>query len=136
MPIYYCGQFTTKNILSGQNQPYTNWELIIVDDRSINDVESHFRGLMLIDERIHYTRFDCKSGAAITHNTAIRERKTHVLREASIEEFCHYHYWFDSNGQGKTKELLEQPFDEVVANSMSDYPFCICWTNHTWSNKN
>lgn len=65
----------------------------------------------------------------------IRERQAQLAREAGIEGFCYYHYWFGLDEQGKPKELLERPFDEVVASGNPDYPFCLCWANHTWSNK-
>ncbi len=59
----------------------------------------------------------------------IREQQAELAREAGIEGFCYYHYWF-----GKNKQLLERPFNEVLASGKPDFPFCICWANHTWSN--
>ncbi len=59
-----------------------------------------------------------------------REQQARLAREAGIEGFCYYHYWF-----GGGKQLLERPFNEVVASGRPDFPFCICWANHTWSNK-
>ena len=60
----------------------------------------------------------------------IREQQAMLAREAGIEGFCYYHYWF-----GGGRQLLERPFNEVVASGKPDFPFCICWANHTWSNK-
>lgn len=59
-----------------------------------------------------------------------REQQARLARAAGIEGFCYYHYWF-----GGGKQLLERPFNEVVASGKPDFPFCICWANHTWSNK-
>lgn len=59
-----------------------------------------------------------------------REQQARLARAAGIEGFCYYHYWF-----GGGKQLLERPFNEVVASGRPDFPFCICWANHTWSNK-
>lgn len=59
-----------------------------------------------------------------------REQQAMLAREAGIEGFCYYHYWF-----GGGRQLLERPFNEVVASGKPDFPFCICWANHTWSNK-
>lgn len=59
----------------------------------------------------------------------VRERQAQMARDAGIEGFCYYHYWFGG------KELLERPFKEVLANGKPDFPFCLCWANHTWSNK-
>lgn len=59
-----------------------------------------------------------------------REQQAQLAREAGVEGFCYYHYWF-----GHGRQLLERPFNEVVASGRPDYPFCLCWANHTWSNK-
>lgn len=59
----------------------------------------------------------------------VREQQAAMAREAGVEGFCYYHYWFSG------KELLERPFNEVVTSGKPDFPFCLCWANHTWSNK-
>lgn len=59
-----------------------------------------------------------------------REQQAQLAREAGVEGFCYYHYWF-----GNGRQLLERPLQEVVASGKPDFPFCICWANHTWNNK-
>ena len=59
-----------------------------------------------------------------------RERQAELAREAGIEGFCYYHYWF-----GNGRQLLERPFNEVLVSGKPDFPFCLCWANHSWSNK-
>lgn len=56
-----------------------------------------------------------------------REAQAHLAREAGIDAFCYWHYWF-----GNGKRLLERPFDEVVASGNPDFPFCLAWANHSW----
>lgn len=58
---------------------------------------------------------------------ATRSEQARLAREAGVSAFCYYHYWFAG------KQLLEQPFQEVVAMKEPDFPFCLCWANHTWS---
>lgn len=58
-----------------------------------------------------------------------RAQQAELAREAGVEGFCYYHYWFGG------KQLLERPFNEVVESGEPDFPFCLCWANHTWSNK-
>lgn len=58
-----------------------------------------------------------------------REAQARLAKEAGIEGFCYYHYWFGG------KQLLERPFNEVVNSGNPDFPFCLCWANHSWSNK-
>ena len=60
----------------------------------------------------------------------VREQQAQLAREAGIEGFCYYHYWF-----GNGKQLLERPFNEVLASGKPDLPFCLCWANHDWTNK-
>lgn len=57
-----------------------------------------------------------------------RAAQAELAKEAGIAAFCYYHYWFGG------KQLLERPLNEVVASGEPDFPFCICWANHTWNN--
>ena len=56
-----------------------------------------------------------------------REQQARLAREAGIEGFCYWHYWF-----GNGRRLLNRPFDEVVASGKPDFPFCLAWANHDW----
>jgi len=65
----------------------------------------------------------------------IKEKQAELARQAGIEGFCYYHYWFGLDDNGNPKQLLEKPFQQVVETKHPDFPFCLCWANHTWSNK-
>ncbi len=58
----------------------------------------------------------------------VREAQAELAREAGIEGFCYWHYWF-----GNGKQLLERPFNEVLSSGKPDFPFCLGWANHSWS---
>lgn len=60
----------------------------------------------------------------------VRERQAELAREAGIEGFCYWHYWF-----GNGKRLLEHPFNEVLKLGKPNFPFCLGWANHTWTSK-
>ena len=60
----------------------------------------------------------------------IRKEQARLAKEAGIEGFCYWHYWF-----GNGKELLERPFNEVIDSGEPDFPFCLGWANHEWSTK-
>lgn len=79
MPTYNCAQFIMQSIESVLKQSYTNWELLIVDDCSTDNTESLIRELLQKDGRIHYTRLDINSGAAVARNTAIKQAKGHYV---------------------------------------------------------
>jgi hypothetical protein len=56
-----------------------------------------------------------------------RIAQAELAREYGIEGFCYYHYWFGG------RRILERPFDEVLTTREPDFPFCLCWANHSWN---
>lgn len=59
-----------------------------------------------------------------------RMAQAQLAREAGIEGFCYWHYWM-----GGGRQLLQRPFQEVVASGQPDFPFCLAWANHDWTTK-
>lgn len=59
----------------------------------------------------------------------VREQQAQMAREAGIEGFCYWHYWFAG------RRLLDRVFSEVVETGKPDFPFCLCWANHSWQAK-
>ena len=57
----------------------------------------------------------------------VREAQAGLAREAGIEGFCYWHYWF-----GNGRMLLERPFQEVLDSGKPEFPFCLGWANHSW----
>ena len=57
----------------------------------------------------------------------VREAQAELARNAGIEGFCYWHYWFDEG-----RRLLERPFSEVLASGKPDFPFCLAWANENW----
>lgn len=60
----------------------------------------------------------------------VREQQAELAKEAGIYGFCYWHYWF-----GNGKRLLSEVFSDVVDSGKPDFPFCLCWANHSWYNK-
>jgi hypothetical protein len=60
----------------------------------------------------------------------VREAQAQMAKEAGIEGFCYWHYWF-----GGGKRLLEMPFNEVLKSGKPDFPFCLGWANESWRAK-
>ncbi len=59
-----------------------------------------------------------------------REKQAVLAKEAGIEGFIYWHYWF-----GNKRKILERPFFEVLNSGEPDFPFCLAWANHDWTNK-
>ena len=60
----------------------------------------------------------------------IREQQAQLAKEAGIEGFMYWHYWF-----GNGVMTLQDIFEDVLASGKPDFPFCLGWANHEWSNK-
>jgi hypothetical protein len=58
----------------------------------------------------------------------IKEQQAELAREAGIEGFCYWHYWF-----GNGRKIIERPITDVIQSGKPDFPFCLCWANATWS---
>lgn len=74
-PTYNCAKFIAKTIDSVQAQTYTNWEMIIVDDRSRDNTKEIVESYIKNDPRIQYHLLDVNSGAAVARTTAMRLAK-------------------------------------------------------------
>lgn len=61
---------------------------------------------------------------------AVREAQANLARQAGIEGFCYWHYWF-----GNGKQVLERPFQEVLKSGRPDFPFCLAWANESWTGR-
>ncbi len=57
-----------------------------------------------------------------------REQQAELARNAGVEAFCYWHYWW-----GHGKRILERPFEEVRDSGQPDFPFCLAWANQSWT---
>jgi lipopolysaccharide biosynthesis protein len=56
-----------------------------------------------------------------------RLAQAELAREAGLEGFVYYHYWFGG------RRLLHEPFDAVLESGEPDLPFALCWANENWT---
>ncbi len=71
-PTYNCAKFIGRTIDSVLAQTYTNWEMVIVDDRSTDDTKEIVDAYMAKDPRIKYHILKANSGAAVARTTAMQ----------------------------------------------------------------
>ena len=74
MPSFNTASYISKSIQSVLAQSYTNWELIIIDDCSIDNTDEILKP-HLNDTRIRYLKNESNYGAAVSRNKALREAR-------------------------------------------------------------
>lgn len=72
MPSYNCGKFVEEAIRSVQAQTYQNWEIIFVDDYSMDDTVKYVSKMRDNDSRIHIYQNVSNLGAAVSRNNALK----------------------------------------------------------------
>lgn len=74
-PAYNCADFITETIRSVQNQTYTNWEMLIVDDCSSDHTREVIESISAQDPRVRYLCLETNSGAAMARTRAMQEAR-------------------------------------------------------------
>ena len=72
-PCFNSEKFISQSIQSVIDQTYTNWEMIIVDDYSIDKTVVLVEKFLKIDDRIQLFKLDKNSGAGVARNFAIQK---------------------------------------------------------------
>lgn len=57
---------------------------------------------------------------------AVMAQQSALAKDAGIDAFCVYHYWFDG------VRILETPLDNLLKSPDIDFPFYLCWANESW----
>lgn len=88
-PSYNSKRFIEDTVKSVQNQTYTNWEMIIVDDCSNDGTREMLTRLADLDERIKVFFMNENSGAAIARNKALKEAKGKFIAFLDSDDMWH-----------------------------------------------
>lgn len=70
-PTYNSAKFIAETIQSVQNQSYNNWEMIIVDDKSVDNTTAIIAQFSSQDQRIKLFQMTSNSGPAKARNVGI-----------------------------------------------------------------
>lgn len=72
-PVYNCEKLIEETIKCVINQTYASWELLLVDDCTLDKSADIIKQYAKKDKRIKYFKLDKNSGAAIARNKALEE---------------------------------------------------------------
>ena len=56
-----------------------------------------------------------------------RHAQAAMARASGLAGFCWHHYWFSG------RRVLNEPFDQVLADESYDFPFMLSWANENWT---
>lgn len=87
MPSYNTGKYIAESIRSILAQTYKNWELLIVDDCSVDNTDAIVAKFQ--DTRIRYFKNKKNSGAAVSRNRALREAKGKWIAFLDSDDLWH-----------------------------------------------
>ncbi len=111
-PAYNSEVFIKETIQSVLDQTYSDWEMIIVDDRSKDNTVSLIKEMMDKDARIRLIELEKNSGSAVARNTAIEHSKGRYIAFLDSDDS-----WFPE----KLERQLKFMQDEDVAFSFTEY---------------
>lgn len=74
-PVYNCEKLIEETINSVIDQTYSNWEMILVDDCTLDNSYSIIQKYLEKDKRVRYYKLKENSGAAVARNKALKESK-------------------------------------------------------------
>jgi teichuronic acid biosynthesis glycosyltransferase TuaG len=88
-PLYNAGLFIAEAYKSVVNQTYTNWEWIIVDDRSTDNSFEIINKLAENESRIIISQNPVNSGSGVTRNKAIEIAKGSIIAFLDSDDTWH-----------------------------------------------
>ena len=86
-PAYNAEKYIKDTIESVISQTYTNWEMIIVNDASVDNTKNIIKSYQQKDERIKLISLDTNQGVANARNTAIENAKGQYIAFLDADDY-------------------------------------------------
>ena len=111
MPVYNGEKYLEDSIISVINQTYRNWELIVIDDFSIDRSGEIVASYLAIDERISYVRLQANSGSpSVPRNVGLNKAQGDFIAFLDCDD-----WW--------KPEKLQKQIEYLRLNGL-DFVFC------------
>ncbi|MUK87347.1 glycosyltransferase [Ornithinibacillus sp. L9] len=102
-PAFNAEKFISRTIESVLDQTYTNWEMVIVDDRSTDNTVSIIQEYQKKDERIKLHILPENSGSAIARNTAMKNAQGQYIAFLDSDDL-----WYPQKLEKQLKFMQEK----------------------------
>ncbi|MFD2044483.1 glycosyltransferase family 2 protein [Ornithinibacillus salinisoli] len=102
-PAYNAEKFIAKTIESVLDQTYTNWEMVIVDDRSTDNTVQIIQEYQKNDERIKLYILPENSGSAVARNTAMKNAQGQYIAFLDSDDL-----WYPEKLEKQLKFMQEK----------------------------
>lgn len=109
LPTYNGSKWLRRAIESVQNQTYTNWELLVIDDGSIDNSAQIVTDLVQKDARIIYIKNEQNLGIQKTLNKGLKQAKGEYIARLDDDD-----QWIEEDKLKKQIEFLEKNSDYVL----------------------
>lgn len=104
-PSYNSEKYILETIKSVQNQTYKNWEMIIVDDCSMDTTCSIIEKISKFDTRIRLIRQEKNLGAGPARTKAMRNSKGRFIAYLDADDI-----WYSEKLEKQVKFMLEHSY--------------------------
>lgn len=101
-PTFNSANFIAATIQSVQNQNYSNWEMIIIDDGSSDDTENIILNLIQNDDRVQFYKLSQNSGPAVARNKGIEKAKGNYMTFLDADDI-----WFPNFIEKSINTIIE-----------------------------
>ncbi|ALX49937.1 glycosyltransferase family 2 protein [Lentibacillus amyloliquefaciens] len=102
-PAYNAEEFIKETIESVLAQTYSNWEMIIVDDRSADGTVAEVKAYEKQDDRIKLVELEENSGSAVARNTAMEQARGHYIAFLDSDDL-----WFPEKLENQLRFMKEK----------------------------
>ena len=111
IPTYNVGDFINQAISCIQNQSYSNFEIVVVDDGSSDGTYEILQEIQNADSRLRLFRNDVNSGIVTSLNYGISKFRGEYIMRMDGDDLCHY-------------QKIEVQLDYLIANKNIDLVGC------------
>ena len=108
MPVYNAFNYVEESIKSILNQSYTNFELIILNDKSTDESLTILKKIQALDDRIILVDRETNSGPAVVRNQGVKMSKGQYIAFMDADDIS-----MPNRFEKQVKKLDENPEIEV-----------------------